>query len=157
MGWNLKWRDEFPEGSDLQLPSIVWNWSDPTVESPRPHFSLGGVRVAPQSTTPIFTTANCAINLSNFKPDCKAYENNLMLQIKKIKSYQIFIILAYYPFGCHEWAVPISAALRQGPQQDCSGGEPLATCVRFDRLEIWTPFLPHQRQTSYHLFHLTVI
>jgi len=35
---------------------------------------------------------------------------------------QIFIILALYPFECHEWAVPISAALRQGPyNQGCNG------------------------------------
>jgi len=30
--------------------------------------------------------------------------------------------------------------------QVCSGGESLATCGRFDRLGIWTPYLLHQRQ-----------
>jgi len=35
--------------------------------------------------------------------------------------------------------------------QGCSGGESLAKCGRFDRLGIWTSYLPHQRQTSYHL------
>jgi len=35
-----------------------------------------------------------------------------------------------YPFGCHEWAVPISAALPQGPyNQGYNGGESLATYV----------------------------
>jgi len=31
------------------------------------------------------------------------------------KKYQIYIILAKYPFGYHEWPVSISAALCQGP------------------------------------------
>jgi len=31
--------------------------------------------------------------------------------------------------------------------QGCSGGELLATCGRFDRIEIWTPYIPHQKQT----------
>jgi len=29
----------------------------------------------------------------------------------------------------------------------CSGGESLAMCGRFERLEIWTPYFPHQKQT----------
>jgi len=33
--------------------------------------------------------------------------------------------------------------------QDCSDGESLATYERFDRLEIWTPYFPLQRKTSY--------
>jgi len=36
--------------------------------------------------------------------------------------------------------------------QGYSEGEPLATCGRFDRLEILTPYLPHPE--SYHLRHL---
>jgi len=32
--------------------------------------------------------------------------------------------------------------------QGYNGGESLATCGRFDRLEIWTLFLPNQKQTS---------
>jgi len=35
-----------------------------------------------------------------------------LIYITNFKKNQIFIILVY---GCHEWAVPISAALRQGP------------------------------------------
>jgi len=31
--------------------------------------------------------------------------------------------------------------------QGCNCGESLATCGRFDRLGIWTPYLPHQKQT----------
>jgi len=33
--------------------------------------------------------------------------------------------------------------------QGCNGNKSLATCGRFDRLEIWTPYLPHQKQTYY--------
>jgi len=39
--------------------------------------------------------------------------------------------------------------------QGCNGGESLATCGRFNRLEIWTPYLSHQTQTSYHLWHVS--
>jgi len=43
----------------------------------------------------------------------------------------------------------ISAALRQGPHfKGCSDGESLATCGRFDRLGIWTPYLSDQKRTS---------
>jgi len=33
--------------------------------------------------------------------------------------------------------------------QSCSGGESLSTYERFDRLGIWTPYLLHQKRTSY--------
>jgi len=35
--------------------------------------------------------------------------------------------------------------------QSCNGGKSLAMCGRFDRLGIWTPYLPHQ--ASHHLCH----
>jgi len=51
--------------------------------------------------------------------------------------------------------MPISATLRQGPHfKSCSGGESLATCGRFDRLRIWTPYLSYRKRTAYHLCHL---
>jgi len=53
----------------------------------------------------------------------QGYEKNqLKPTVKKLtemlsakKSNQIFIILAKYPLWCHEWAVPISVSLCQGP------------------------------------------
>jgi len=36
-------------------------------------------------------------------------------------------------------------------------GESLATCGRFDRLGIWTSYLPHLKRTSYHLCYLAGI
>jgi len=49
----------------------------------------------------------------------------------------------------------ISAALPQGPYfKGYSGGESLATYGRFDRLGIWNPYFPYQKQTSYHLCKL---
>jgi len=34
--------------------------------------------------------------------------------------------------------------------QGCNGSESLVTYGRFDRLGIWTPYLSHQKRTSYH-------
>jgi len=46
-------------------------------------------------------------------------------------------------------------APQQGPyNQGCNGGESLATYGRFDRLGIWTSYLPHQKRTSHHLCYL---
>jgi len=75
-------------------------------------------------------------------------------QIKKSNLYYTRFI----PF----WVSRVSGAhlrgFAPGPiLQGCSGGELLATCRRFDLLGIWTPHLPHQRQTSYHLCHLSCI
>jgi len=36
--------------------------------------------------------------------------------------------------------------------QGCSGDESLATCGEFDRLGIWTPYLPHQRLVQIMLY-----
>jgi len=42
-----------------------------------------------------------------------------------------------------------------GPtHQGCSGGKSLALGGRFYQCKRWTPYFPHQRQTSYHLRHL---
>jgi len=43
----------------------------------------------------------------NFKQNACSWWGN--------KKNQIFVILASYPFECHEWAMPISEALRQSP------------------------------------------
>jgi len=48
--------------------------------------------------------------------------------------------------GCHEWAGFATGLTHQG----CSSGESLATYGRFNRLGIWTPYLPHQKQMPYH-------
>jgi len=44
-----------------------------------------------------------------------------------------------------------------GPtHQGCSVGESLVACVRFNRLGIWTPNLPHQKQTFLFIFAQTM-
>jgi len=50
--------------------------------------------------------------LQNFFPISKYCRNFNALQIAIL----IPAVESFYPFGCHEWTVPISAFLRQDPR-----------------------------------------
>jgi len=64
----------------------------------------------------------------------------------------VFIILALNPFGVTSERCPFLRLC--ATFQVRSGGKKLVTCVRFDRLEIWTPSFPIQKKVFYHLCYL---
>jgi len=79
--------------------------------------------------------------------------SNFISQLLQIKSNLHYTRLIAFRVSRVSGAHPCGFA--PGPtHQGCSGGESLAMCERFDRLGIWTPYLLHQKRTSYHLFYL---
>jgi len=102
---------------------------------------------------PLFLLKNCknllSVRSSAYRPlRCPLQTHGCTFAIKSL----LYSLNTLSGVLSERWLSPrlCARAILQG----CNGSESLATCGWFNQIGIWTPYLPHPKQTFYHLCHL---